>query len=121
MLDALVDSMFPYLATFDDRIDTLQDEIFVKPTEQQLAQISSMKRELVQLRRLVTPQRDMFGLHAGAAVTMILRMATTATTERYFRDLYDHLIRISDLVDSYRDRPLSGSLDDYMSMVGRTG
>jgi magnesium transporter len=40
----------------------------------------------------------------------------TAETERYVRDLYDHLIRISDMVDSYRDL-LSGSLDAYMSMV----
>jgi len=113
LLDSLADSMFPYLAAFDDRIDTLQDQIFVKPTNDQLAEMFRLKRELVEVRRLVTPQRDtMSSLLAG---TVELPGMTTEK-ERYFRDLYDHLIRISDLVDSYRDL-LSGSMDAYLSTV----
>ena len=113
VLDALVDSLFPYLAEFDDRIDTLQDQIFVKPTEQQLSTLSDMKRQLVTLRRLVTPQRDVMSSLLSGVVEL---PGMTTDGERYFRDLYDHLIRISDLVDSYRDL-LSGSMDDYLSMV----
>jgi magnesium transporter len=65
------------------------------------------------MRKMVTPQRDMVSsMLAGTAQIP----GMTTETERYFRDLYDHLIRISDLVDSYRDL-LSGSLDAYMSMV----
>jgi magnesium transporter len=113
VLDALADSMFPYLAAFDDRIDALQDQIFVKPTNDQLAEMFQLKRELVVLRRLVTPQRDtMSSLLAGT----VELPGMTAEKERYFRDLYDHLIRISDLVDSYRDL-LSGSMDAYLSTV----
>jgi magnesium transporter len=113
LLDSLVDSMFPYLAAFDDRIDELQDQIFTKPTEDQLAQMFALKRQLVNVRKLVTPQRDM----VASMMTQVIPIpGMTAESERYIRDLYDHLIRISDMVDSYRDL-LSGSLDAYMSMV----
>ncbi len=113
VLDALVDSMFPYLASLDDRIDDLQDQIFVSPKQEQLSALFALKRQLVDMRKLVTPQRDMV---AGLLTQVIPIPGMTAETERYVRDLYDHLIRISDLVDSYRDL-LSGSLDAYMSMV----
>ena len=113
LLDHLVDSMFPFLAAFDDRIDDLQDQIFAKPTEEELAALFALKRQLVDMRKLVTPQRDMM---ASMLAGVIAIPGMTDETERYIRDLYDHLIRISDMVDSYRDL-LSGSLDAYMSMV----
>jgi magnesium transporter len=113
LLDALVDSMFPFLAALDDRIDDLQDEIFVNPKQEQLSGLFALKRQLVDMRKLVTPQRDM----VSALLTGVVPIAgMTPDTERYIRDLYDHLIRISDLVDSYRDL-LGGSLEAYMSMV----
>ena len=113
LLDALVDTMFPFLSAMDERIDELQDQIFVNPRESQLAELFSLKRQLVNMRKLVTPQRDMVSMMMGQVVTI---PGMTAESERYVRDLYDHLIRISDMVDSYRDL-LSGSLDAYMSMV----
>jgi magnesium transporter len=113
LLDALVDSMFPFLASLDDRIDDLQDEIFVKPKQEQLSGLFALKRQLVDMRKLVTPQRDMVSTLLTGVVPII---GMTSDTERYIRDLYDHLIRISDLVDSYRDL-LGGSLEAYMSMV----
>jgi len=113
LLDALVDSMFPLLAAMDDRIDDLQDQIFSNPREEQLAALFALKRQLVDMRKVVTPQRDM----VSAMLTGVIPIpGMTAESERYVRDLYDHLIRISDMVDSYRDL-LSGSLDAYMSMV----
>jgi len=113
VLDALVDSMFPFLAALDDRIDELQDQIFAKPTEDKLAALFALKRQLVDMRKLVTPQRDM----VASMLTQVVPIpGMTAESERYVRDLYDHLIRISDTVDSYRDL-LSGSLDAYMSVV----
>jgi magnesium transporter len=113
LLDALVDSMFPFLASLDDRIDDLQDEIFVSPKQEQLSALFALKRQLVDMRKLVTPQRDMVSTMLTGVVPIV---GMTADTERYIRDLYDHLIRISDLVDSYRDL-LGGSLEAYMSMV----
>jgi magnesium transporter len=113
VVDSLVDSFFPVLSKFDDRIDEIEDEILKEPTEGQLADLFDMKRTLVSLRKVVTPQRDMFaGLLSG--VHSVPGM--TPEDERYFRDLYDHLIRISDLVDSYRDL-LSGAMDTHISTV----
>ena len=113
LLDSLVDSMFPFLSAFDDRIDALQDQVFAKPTEEELAALFALKRQLVDMRKLVTPQRDMVSSMLSQVIPI---PGMTPETERYIRDLYDHLIRISDMVDSYRDL-LSGSLDAYMSVV----
>jgi magnesium transporter len=113
LLDALVDTMFPYLAAMDDRIDELQDQIFVNPKESQLAALFELKRELVTMRKLVSPQRDMVSAMQSGVVPI---PGMTAESERYIRDLYDHLIRISDMVDSYRDLT-SGALEAYTSMV----
>jgi magnesium transporter len=77
------------------------------------ASLFELKRQIVMMRKLVTPQRDMVSTMMARVVTI---PGMTAESERYVRDLYDHLIRISDMVDSYRDL-LSGSLDAYMSMV----
>ena len=113
LLDALVDTMFPYLAAMDERIDDLQDQIFESPKESQLAALFGLKRELVGMRKLVTPQRDMVNSMLSGVVPV---PGMTAESERYIRDLYDHLIRISDMVDSYRDLT-SGVLEAYTSMV----
>ena len=113
LLDHLTDTMFPFLSAFDDRIDELQDQVFAKPTEDELAAMFALKRQLVTMRKLVTPQRDMVASMLSQVVAI---PGMTPDTERYIRDLYDHLIRISDMVDSYRDL-LSGSLDAYMSVV----
>jgi CorA-like Mg2+ transporter protein len=93
LLDALVDSMFPFLASLDDRIDDLQDEIFVNPRREQLSGLFALKRQLVDMRKLVTPQRDMVSTMLTGLVPI---PGMTSETERYVRDLYDHLIRISE-------------------------
>jgi magnesium transporter len=113
IIDSLIDSFFPVLARLDDEIDSLEDAILAKPTEEQLATLFTMKRSLVGLRKVITPQRDIFGT---LAVSESGLPGMTVDAERYFRDLYDHLIRISDLVDSYRDL-LSGAMDTHLSTV----
>jgi magnesium transporter len=113
IVDSLTDSFFPVLSDFDDRVDTLEDEILKRPTEEQLGELFTMKRSLLAIRKVVTPQRDMF---AGLASGVVDVPGMTTESTRYFRDLYDHLIRISDLVDSYRDL-LSGVMDTHISTV----
>jgi len=113
VIDQLVDSYFPVMEDFDSKIDDLEDAILVRPTEQQLGSLFEMKRSLIAIRRVVTPQRDMF---AGISSGVIAIPGVTEQGERYLRDLYDHLIRISDLVDSYRDL-LSGVMDTHLSTV----
>ena len=113
IVEALVDSFFPILADFDDRIDELEDQTFLHASDAQLQEIFSMKRVLVGLRKAVTPERDMFARLVGGISSL---PGMTADDEHYFRDVYDHLIRISDLIDTYRDL-LSSSMDVYLSTV----
>ena len=113
VVDGLVDSFFPSLAALDDRIDALEDRIFLRADDTQLQEIFQLKRQLVAMRKTVTPQRDAFAsLMSGVAELPGL----AREDERYFRDVYDHLIRISDLMDSYRDL-LTGAMDVYLSTV----
>jgi len=113
IVDGLVDSFFPILADFDDRIDELENEIFLKASDAQLQEIFRMKRLLVGMRKAVSPQRDTFAsLMSGIAQLPGL----TEEDEHYFRDIYDHLIRISELIDSYRDL-LTSAMDVYLSTV----
>jgi magnesium transporter len=113
VIDGLVDSFFPMLATFDDRIDELEDAIFLKADDRQLQEIFRMKRRLVGLRKAVSPQRDTFAQLMGGIAQL---PGLAEDDERYFRDIYDHLIRISDIIDSYRDL-LTGAMDVYLSTV----
>jgi magnesium transporter len=113
VLDALTDSFFPILADIDGEIDDLEAGILANPTDSQLERLFSLKRQLVALRKVVTPQRDLF----ARSVDQIAALPGLELDERdYFRDVYDHLIRISDLIDSYRDL-LSGATDLYLSTV----
>jgi magnesium transporter len=111
IIDGLVDSFFPILADFDDRIDELENQIFLHARDEQLQEIFAMKRLLVGMRKAVTPQRDMFASLMGGVAEL---PGMTQEDERYFRDIYDHLIRISDLIDTYRDL-LTSSMDVFLS------
>jgi magnesium transporter len=113
VLDALVDSFFPLLSDIDDQLDELEADVLANPTEDQLQRMFSLKRQLVTMRKVITPQRDVF----ARSVEQIAELPGFELDERdYFRDVYDHLIRISDLIDSYRDL-LSGATDLYLSTV----
>lgn len=111
--DHLVDSYFPMMARFDDDIDDLEEAILAQPTNDQIATLFAMKRQLISLRKLVTPERDMMASLVAGAQDL---PGMTDDVERYFRDLYDHLIRLSDLVDSYRDL-LTSAVDTHLSTV----
>jgi magnesium transporter len=113
IMDTLVDSFFPVLSDFDDSIDNLEGAILKNPTEEQLGTLFGMKREIMTIRKVITPQRDMIASLNSGMVT-IPGMPDQGSV--YFRNLYDHLIRISDLVDGYRDL-ISGAMDTHLSMV----
>jgi magnesium transporter len=113
VLDGLTDTFFPVLERLDDRIEQLDAAIFDRATPDQLEEITALRRELVELRRIVTPQRDLL----ARGIDDILEIpGLEADSRNYFRDVYDHSIRISDQIDSYRDL-LSGSRDAYLSVV----
>ncbi len=113
VFDALTDSFFPPLARMDEEIDELESAVLAGPTDEQLQRLFAMKRTLVAMRKVLTPQRDLF----ARSIDQLADLPGLQLDERdYFRDVYDHLIRISDLIDSYRDL-LSSTTDLYLSTV----
>ncbi|HMJ34723.1 MAG TPA: magnesium transporter CorA family protein [Baekduia sp.] len=114
VLDALTDSFFPVLDQVDDEIDLLMDAMLEKPSQDQRQDLFALRRRLIELRRIATPQRDI--LARGGDVLGRLPGLEADDARDWFRDVYDHLVRISELIDSYRDL-LAGALDLYLSTV----
>ncbi|HEX3802598.1 MAG TPA: magnesium transporter CorA family protein [Solirubrobacteraceae bacterium] len=113
ILDALAGTFFPVLARIDDDIDSIEDDVLAQANESSLQRIFSLKRDLVAMRRVVTPLRDMFARNTDRIADL---PGMQGDDRLYFRDLYDTMIRVADLVDSYRDL-LSGATDLYLATV----
>lgn len=113
VLDSLVDSVFPMLASFDDQVDAIQEQILFKPQREQQESLIALRRWLSEVRKVVAPQRDMLNALLSQRVDI---PGLDRETEPYFRDLYDNMIRINDLVDSHRDL-VSSSMDSYTSQL----
>jgi len=113
VLDALTDTYFPLLEELEDRLERLDESIFSSPSPDHLQPLTELRRDLVEVGRVATPQRDMLARH----VDDILEIPGLQPDSRnYFRDVYDHAIRISDQIDAYRDL-LIGSRDAYLSVT----
>jgi magnesium transporter len=111
ILDRMVDNYFPILDEFDHSIDRLEGEVFNRASQKTLNKILKLKRDLMQLRRIVGPQREIFNRLSRDEFPVITKKA-----DIYFRDIYDHLVRIWDLTESYRDL-MNSSLEAYLSVV----
>jgi magnesium transporter len=111
VVDRLVDELFPALERLDERLDAVEERMFESPRHGQLEDIFAMKRQLVRLRRVVAPQRDVLSRVVSGGVEL---PGMTREAERYFRDVYDHLIRLTEEIDG--DRELANSaIDAYLS------
>jgi magnesium transporter len=113
ILDQIVDFYSPVLDDFDERIDALEENIFTlkRPNNEILANIMDMKRAVLRLRRISAKQLDVLHRMSRGEFTLI-----SAQMLPFYRDIYDHLVRVVDLAESYRDL-LSGALEAYLSVV----
>jgi magnesium transporter len=109
--DRLVDNFFPLLDFMDEEIDRLEDVIVFSPSRQVLDNIFGMKQSLVHLRKIAAPEREVFN-------SLLYRRDPylQAETFIYLRDVHDHLVRVYEMIDSYRDL-MSNALDAYLSTV----
>jgi magnesium transporter len=111
LLDSVVDHYFVVLEKLGEKIEDIEDVIVSNPTPDTLRAIHDMKRDLIFLRKSVWPLRDIVsGLQRSDSPLI------QDSTRIYLRDLYDHVIRITDQVDTLREI-LSGNLDIYHSSV----
>jgi magnesium transporter len=111
IMDAIVDKYFVLQDTFDELIEEVEDKLLLDPSSETLAAIQKIKRELIFLRRSVSPLRELL-----AAIQRSESPLINDKTRRYFGDIYDHAIRIIEAIESYRDL-IAGMLDIYLSSV----
>jgi len=113
ILDQVVDFYSPVLDDFDERIDQLEDDIFTlnRPNNQILSEVMDLKRSVLRLRRISGKQMDILHRMSRGEFSLI-----TEEMRPFYRDVYDHLVRVVDLAESYRDL-ISGSLEAYLSVV----
>ena len=111
IVDQIVDAYQPLLDKIAEEISEIEDVVLDRPDPDTLARIFSLKRKLVEFRRIAGGMREVVN-------TLIRREKGLLgdDLDPYFRDVYDHLIRTVDLIETYRDL-LSGSLDIYLSAV----
>ncbi len=112
ILDSIVDRYYPILDNFETEIDDVEEELFRgTPGNKTLLRILNLKKALIKLRRISSYQKEvLFKLTRGDSELISLEESV------YYRNVYDHLVRVSDTTESYRDY-VAGMLDSYLSIV----
>lgn len=111
LIDAIVDGYFSVLETLGERIEALEDVLVSSPVPENLEMIHDLKRELIYMRKVVWPLREVIGGLERMESPLI-----NSATRAYLRDLYEHAIQVIDTVETFRDS-VSGLLDVYLSSV----
>jgi magnesium transporter len=109
--DDLIDGYFPFADRIGDAIDEIQDEVVRKATPDTLERVFLLKRELIQVRRAIGPVREVFNQLTNRDEKLI-----DPDELVYFRDIYDHVIRLTDELDNYRELA-SATLDVYLTQI----
>ena len=113
IIDNVVDEYLPVMDDFDDRINTLEDNIFSlrRPNNEILEEILGLKRSLLRVKRISSKQLEVLYRMSHGQFQLINGLVLP-----FFRDIFDHLVRVTDVAESYRDL-ISGSLEAYLSVV----
>lgn len=111
ILDYLAEEYVGVIEKLDDEIDGLEDRLFKHASRPALREIFSLKKDVLHLRRVVNPQREVLNRLARSDHKSVSKEETI-----YFRDVYDHLYRVSEMLESFRD-VLAGALEVYLTVV----
>ena len=111
ILDEGVAAYLSAIEALDEAIDSAQEEVFDRPSPETLQRIFQIKRAALRLHRMISPTREVLNRLARDAYPQI-----DAPDRVYFRDVYDHLVRIHDITEGLRDL-ISGALDTYLSAI----
>lgn len=110
LLDTIVDNYFPVMDSIVDRSEALEEQIFERYSQSAIEGIFTLKKDLLALRKVLAPERDVLNV----LIRRDLPIFETHTLV-YFQDVYDHVVRLTDSIDTYRDL-LSSALDSFLSM-----
>ncbi|MBA3656200.1 MAG: magnesium transporter CorA family protein [Gemmatimonadaceae bacterium] len=111
IVDSSVNAYFPIIDRLDEFMDGLEEKIFAQFDQAALREIFSVKRLVLSLRRHLAPQRDVFAVLTNRPSPLL-----SPETQVYFRDIYDHVLRINDALETFREL-LSSTLDSYLSQI----
>lgn len=111
IMDASIDEYFPLLDKIDGFVDELEQRVIIEFDESALPDIFAVKRLVLSLRRHMGPEREVFNILTNRPSKLL-----SPESQVYFRDIYDHVLRINDSIDSYREL-LSSVLDSYLTQV----
>jgi magnesium transporter len=111
ILDSIIDQYFEYEEYMAEQIDDVEEELLINPTNDTLIRIQRLKRELIKIRRIISPLRELLNGLLRSDSPLI-----HAGTHIYLRDVFDHCLRIAEMLDSYRDMT-TGLLDIYISSI----
>lgn len=109
--DNLIAEYMPTIEKIDDAIDQIEDQVFDRPTPRTLERLFALKRILVAMRRILLPQREVLNKLARDDYKVV-----DPKDRIFFRDIYDHLVRLHDLNESLRDL-VGGVQDTYLSVL----
>jgi magnesium transporter len=110
LADHIVDGYFPVIDSMADRAEDISEAIIVKPTPELLQELFSIKRALAEMARVTGQQRDMFNVFLREDNAFV----SQDVMRYYMRDVYDHLIRVSDMITTSRDT-VAGAIELYLS------
>lgn len=113
VLDGMVDDNFPILDLVADELEAIEDAVLSSPRRQDLSRIFELKHHLVQMRKVLSPQRDVLATLSKRGDERV-----SEKTSLYFRDVYDHLVRINESIEGNRDL-LGNALEAYLSAVSQ--
>jgi magnesium transporter len=111
LVDAVVDGYFAVLEKIGDQVEIVAEEVSEDPSPETLRRIHAFKREIIFLRKIIWPTREVAGILERADTSLIKK-----PTVVYLRDVYDHSVQLIDAMESYRDL-ISGAQDVYLSSV----
>jgi magnesium transporter len=111
LVDQLVDAHFPLLDSVEESVDDLQDQIFRDAQPSHLDELLHFKRDINVLRRQSLPQRELLNQISRGDAAFVQKQHLI-----YFRDVYDHMFRISETIDVERDM-MAGTMEAYLSVV----
>ena len=111
LIDSIVDGYFPVFDRLGDEIDDVQDASALRADPATLQHVFSLKRELLRMRHVLGPSREVFAQLTSREFDLIAEPHVF-----YFRDVYDHLIRLNDELDTFREL-VAGSLEVYLSTI----
>ncbi|ACV48295.1 MULTISPECIES: magnesium/cobalt transporter CorA [Halomicrobium] len=114
VIEVVVDDYFEVLDRVEDLIEAIEDEVIDSPDRETLERINAVRRDLLSFRKQIWPAREAVGVLARGDPPQV-----QPQTEKYFRDVYDHLVQLADLTETYRDL-VSGARDIYLNALSQS-